>query len=139
LFVNNCIPHRSLNNLSGSPGEIRWSLDLRWQDFKQSYGFHGLAEGMKFRKAEQPDWRPTSEDWDNFLKFPRIQKYKAEISGDSVPEDAMIEKFTLDTTITGPWMKNWELSHKNRHTNGLSKEGGSTWHSHKVGKVVQTP
>ena len=48
------------------------------------------------------------------------------------------DKFTLDTTITGPWMKNWELTHMNRHTDGLKKEGGSSWHSHNA-ETVQTP
>lgn len=79
-----------MNNLSGFPGEIRWSLDLRWQDFKKSYGFHGLAEGLKFRKADDPAWRPTADDWDEFLSVPRIDKYKAELAGEEITKDALV-------------------------------------------------
>ena len=45
---------------------------------------------MKFRKAEEPDWRPSAQDWDDFLKVPRIQKYEAELAGDSIPEEALV-------------------------------------------------
>ena len=33
----------------------------------------------------------------------------------------------FDTTIQGPWMKKWELVHKNRHTDRLFKESGTGW------------
>jgi len=59
----------SLNNLTPSPGVIRWSLDLRWQDPARDYGFHGISSGIVFRKSEDPDWRPQEEDWNEFLKI----------------------------------------------------------------------
>ena len=37
LFLNNSIPHRSLENYSD---KIRWSLDLRWQHPDKSNGFY---------------------------------------------------------------------------------------------------
>ena len=37
LFLNNSIPHRSLQNYSD---KIRWSLDLRWQHPNKSNGFY---------------------------------------------------------------------------------------------------
>lgn len=36
LFLNNLIPHRSLNNASD---KIRWSFDLRWQRSNEPDGF----------------------------------------------------------------------------------------------------
>ena len=39
LFLNNLVPHRSLENKSTG---IRWSLDLRWQKPDQPSGFDGI-------------------------------------------------------------------------------------------------
>lgn len=75
LFLLICY---SLNNLSGFPGQVRWSLDLRWQDPRLPWNFHGLADGITFRKADNPDWRPSEEDWDKFLKISRDEKWRAE-------------------------------------------------------------
>ena len=36
----------------------------------------------------------------------------------------------FDTTIHGPWMTRWEITHPNRHTESLKT--GSSWHSHKA-------
>ena len=51
LFLNNILPHRSLNNLSDG---IRWSLDLRWQKWDQPAGFYGLKEVIPMTKSGQP-------------------------------------------------------------------------------------
>ena len=60
LFLNNCIPHRSLENYSD---KIRWSLDLRWQKPDLPNGFHGLKDTVMMRKADDPnyeiDWAGT--------------------------------------------------------------------------------
>ena len=57
VLLNNCIPHRSLENYSD---KIRWSLDLRWQDPKKPTGFYDLKEPVVMRKADDPkhqiDW-----------------------------------------------------------------------------------
>ena len=37
LFLNNSLPHRSLENYSD---KVRWSLDLRWQHPDKSNGFY---------------------------------------------------------------------------------------------------
>ncbi len=53
VFLNNCIPHRSLENFSD---KVRWSLDLRWQDPSKPVGFHGLKDALPMRKEGQPDY-----------------------------------------------------------------------------------
>ncbi|XP_067938756.1 uncharacterized protein [Watersipora subatra] len=129
LLFNNCIPHRSLNNLSGDPGEVRWSLDLRWQNYKEDYGFHGLADGITFRKGDDRSWRPQQKEWDDFLKIARITKYNMLENDEAIQDEILKDSFTLDTTITGPWMRSWELTHMNRHTDGLKDYAHVTWHS----------
>ena len=53
LLLNNCIPHRSLENFSD---KIRWSLDLRWQDPSKSTGFYNLKKSVLMRKADDPNY-----------------------------------------------------------------------------------
>ena len=53
LLLNNCIPHRSLENRSD---KIRWSLDLRWQDPRKSTGFYDLKGCLLMRKADDPNY-----------------------------------------------------------------------------------
>ena len=53
LFLNNCIPHRSLENFSD---KIRWSLDLRWQKPYLPNGFYGLKKSVPMRKADDPNF-----------------------------------------------------------------------------------
>ena len=58
LFLNNSIPHRSLENFSD---KIRWSLDLRWQDPNKPNGFRGTIqfskkEGVIMCKANDPNY-----------------------------------------------------------------------------------
>ena len=46
-------------------------------------------------------------------------------------KDAADEEF--DTTIHGPWMKYWEITHPNRHTNAMiQNEGRLTWYTKKT-------
>ena len=63
---------------------IRWSLDLRWQDPRLPWNFHGLADGITFRKEEDREWRPSEEDWDSFLRISRDEKWRAEQSGEGL-------------------------------------------------------
>ena len=46
-------------------------------------------------------------------------------------EVSYTESEEFDTTIHGPWMKRWEITHHNKHTAAFN-EGGSSWHSHKA-------
>ena len=52
VLLNNCIPHRSLENYSD---KIRWSLDLRWQDPNKPTGFYDLKKCVVMRKEDKPD------------------------------------------------------------------------------------
>jgi hypothetical protein len=54
LLLNNCIPHRSLENYSD---KTRWSLDLRWQDPSKSTGFYNLKEPILMRKEDDPNYK----------------------------------------------------------------------------------
>ena len=57
VLLNNCIPHRSLENHSN---KTRWSLDLRWQDPKKPTGFYDLKAPVVMRKADDPHFKV---DW----------------------------------------------------------------------------
>ena len=117
LFLNNAVPHRSLENYSN---KIRWSLDLRWQNPNKPNGFHGLKECVIMRKADDPKYQI---DWEEFATLDR-QILQAEEMG-HLSEDQ------FDTTIHGPWMRRWKIVHHNKHTESLKTAGGSSWHSHK--------
>ena len=80
----------SLNNLSGFPGEIRWSLDLRWQDYREDWGFFGLAKGITFRKGDEPQWRPQEKEWDEFLNRARRTKYKGALNDESLNDEIAV-------------------------------------------------
>ena len=51
----------SLNNLSN---DIRWSLDLRWQQPDKSVGFYGMKQGVAMR-SQKPGFKV---DWETFKK-----------------------------------------------------------------------
>ncbi|XP_078576587.1 phytanoyl-CoA dioxygenase domain-containing protein 1 homolog [Branchiostoma floridae x Branchiostoma japonicum] len=104
LFLNNCVPHRSLENYSD---EIRWSLDLRWQDPNKPSGFWGEKGLVLMRTADDPGYRPR---WDEFLQDER--------PGEDGQDKAELEE-DLEPTIQGPWMQLWEIVHHNRHTGAL--------------------
>nr|XP_039257236.1 uncharacterized protein LOC120333906 [Styela clava] len=112
LFLNNAIPHRSLENYSD---KIRWSLDLRWQRPDFSNGFHGLAENILMRTSKDPNFKI---DWSKMDK-------SRESDFSDVPEDSAL----LKPIITGPWMHRWEITHQNSHTRALVS-AGTNWHFH---------
>ncbi|XP_038072101.1 uncharacterized protein LOC119740762 [Patiria miniata] len=131
LFMNNAIPHQSLENHSD---KVRWSLDLRWQRPDKPNGFYGIKESVLMRTPKDPN---HVIDFDSFDKVDRHVKAADSVLGleeelgvshdDNVSEE-------LDTTIMGPWMKRWELVHHNRHTAKFEKDGdkqitASTWHA----------
>ncbi|XP_070577373.1 uncharacterized protein [Ptychodera flava] len=115
LFINNLIPHRSLQNYSE---DIRWSLDLRWQLPHLSNGFYGLKGNVLMRTKEDAN---LVIDFDSFDK---VDRHKEACK----PEDKDDEA-EFDTTIAGPWMLRWEMVHQNRHTAKLQEASDpTTWH-----------
>jgi len=111
LFMNNAIPHRSLENFSDI---IRWSLDLRWQHPDHDNGFYGLKNNVLMRSSKKPN---LVIDWSDMIGQDRTKlqmKSVDEDDDDLVPE------------ICGPWMKRWEVVHHNRHTERFVKNFGST-------------
>ncbi|ESO90036.1 hypothetical protein LOTGIDRAFT_164337 [Lottia gigantea] len=117
LLINNLIPHRSLSNLSN---DIRWSADLRWQNPNYPVGFYDLKESLLLRSPKYPNLKV---DWDSWNNVDRQIKAKEMVKGhiaNIVSDDLPDEEF--DTTITGPWMKKWDLIHMNRHTEKMLLE-----------------
>ncbi|KAL4452431.1 hypothetical protein ABPG75_008093 [Micractinium tetrahymenae] len=121
LFLNNLVPHRSLNNLSG---EIRWSLDLRWQKLDLPNGFYGLKPCIRMCQAGQPGYQI---DWAAWAAIDRqvLQKTGSPPAGGGAQQEAAGQDEgegsaggggeDLDDTIVGPWMDSWPLTHSNRH------------------------
>ena len=88
LFLNNAIPHRSLENYSD---KIRWTMDLRWQKPGLSNGFHGLRDTVLMRKADDPNYKI---DWKGQMNCNTKSLH-----------DLSIEQFVLFTTsIPHQWV-----------------------------------
>ena len=107
LFLNNAIPHRSLENYSN---KVRWSVDLRWQNPNRSPGFYGLKECVTMRKADDPNYQI---DWENFANLDRTVLQEKEVGQANEDE--------FDATIYGPWMRRWKIVNHNRHTDALKR------------------
>ncbi|KAL8613266.1 hypothetical protein ACOMHN_001590 [Nucella lapillus] len=110
ILFHNLTPHRSLPNESN---DVRWSVDLRWQSPKESYGFYGMQEGIVMRSAAQPDLKP---DWDEFFKVDRKTVWEKRHL--QVESDEKVDP-EFDTRITGPWIGKWEIVNHNRHTHAF--------------------
>ena len=88
LFLHQLIPHRSLENQSN---DVRWSVDLRFQNPKDEAGFHtGLVDPIIMRKS--PDW----ETW--------FKGYGAE----HTKFRGSIHKDKFDSTVDGTWLERWD-------------------------------
>lgn len=105
LLFNNLTPHRSLPNISN---QIRWALDLRWQRPDQPFGLYGLKDGLLLRK----DGKTVEPDWEKFESVDRTTVQKMSVEGFV---DVIVDE-EFDTTIQGPWMKKWQITHMNTHT-----------------------
>ncbi|CAD5114326.1 DgyrCDS3464 [Dimorphilus gyrociliatus] len=105
LLFSNLLPHQSLLNQSD---KIRWSVDFRWQTSKEKVGFWGLKPGVQMRMSNKPDF---TIDWS---EFDAINRYNVMAQHEN-------ENY-LETVVTGPWMKKWELIHHNHHVNALLKQ-----------------
>ena len=94
LFLHQLIPHRSLENHSE---DVRWSVDLRFQNPYDEAGFHtGLVDPIIMRKSNNPDYNP---DWDKWFKTYKEGHEKFKGTDDK-------DKF--DSTIDGSWLKRWD-------------------------------
>jgi hypothetical protein len=91
LFLNQLIPHRSLENKSD---KIRWSVDLRWQDPKLPNGDQGGAGVIPMRKASDPGFRV---DWDKWAAEQRI----------AYERQRGLSKEPFSTIVSGLWMDRW--------------------------------
>nr|CAB3264842.1 phytanoyl-CoA dioxygenase-like [Phallusia mammillata] len=112
LFLNNAVPHQSLENQSEI---IRWSLDLRWQKPDKPNGFYSLKDSVLMRTKKDKDYKIN---WDKMANTDRTKLQMEKLDEDN--DD-------LTPEIGGPWMKRWEIVHHNRHTESL--QGNTTsWH-----------
>lgn len=143
LFLQNVIPHRSLDNNSTG---VRWSLDLRWQRMRDPVGFYGLKSLVPMVKPSDPSFKPDFVGWaddDRQVKQmeavradPRVAEAVAEAAAASAPPAAPGKPAAdpFDTVIAGPWMGRWQLVHMNRHVerylaNVAAGGNGSDWHA----------
>ncbi|XP_073241055.1 uncharacterized protein [Porites lutea] len=123
LFINNLVPHRSLENVSD---KIRWSLDLRWQRPDKPNGFYGLKENILLRTSSDPNYLV---DWAEFASRDRTKLQRAHPGVQAKMEkgDIQLDKDPeFDTTIVGPWMGKWEIVHHNKHTVQYKDPGDDT-------------
>lgn len=158
LFINNVIPHRSLNNLSD---HVRWSLDLRWQHPDKPNGFYGLKDSILMSKSTDPsyvaDWEGSGwaqadrqvKQLEAALQSEHVADAIARaISADAptvtgmpgpAPAEGQAQEAAdpFDTVIAGPWMNRWEIVHHNRHVDRFlsqdNKGGLHGWHAATAG------
>ena len=94
LFLNQLVPHRSLENRSD---KIRWSVDLRWQNPALPNGDQGGAGVIPMRKASDPSF---TVDWDAWAAKQR----------DAYKEQRGLSDQAFDTTVEGKWMDRWRAA-----------------------------
>lgn len=96
LFLHQLIPHRSLENFSE---DVRWSVDLRFQNPNDKAGFHtGLVDPIIMRKSDNPKYIP---DWNAWFKG-----YEAEHT--KFRDIRTEKKDEFDSTMEGAWLKRWD-------------------------------
>jgi hypothetical protein len=92
LFLNQLIPHRSLENRSN---RIRWSVDLRWQDPKLPSGDEGGSGVIWMRKKEDPGF---TVDWPAWAAKQR-EAYET--------QRGLSKEDRFNTDVEGRWMDRW--------------------------------
>ncbi|CAF1351083.1 unnamed protein product [Rotaria sp. Silwood1] len=125
LFLNNLIPHKSMENYSEN---VRWSLDLRWQKPNEPNGFYGLKDNILMAKGDDENFKPDWEEWSKINRTKLQEAVVQESIKNEIPElKERQNDDPFDTTISGPWMHNWPIVHHNKHTANLTKNTTS-WH-----------
>jgi len=115
LFIDQLIPHRSLDNNSQ---EIRWSIDLRWQRPDEAHGFFGNKKPILLRTARDPNYKPDFPSWDA-VDLPKMDSTSPSPNNED----------PFNTVISGPWMKRWQITKHNMHTKTFAEGGEWTgWH-----------
>ena len=95
LFLHQLIPHRSLENQSE---DVRWSVDLRFQNPKDEAGFHtGLVDPIIMRKSDDPNYIPNWDEW-----FKGYGEEHTKFRGS-------IHKDKFDSTVDGTWLERWDI------------------------------
>ena len=93
LFLHQLVPHRSLENYSD---DVRWSVDLRFQNPKDEAGFHtGLVDPIIMRKSDDPSYKANWEKW--FQGLEEHTKFRGKSDKDE-----------FDSTIQGSWLDRWD-------------------------------
>ena len=94
LFLHQLVPHRSLENFSDN---VRWSVDLRFQNPKDEAGFYtGLVDPIIMRKSDDPHFLPDWNSW--FIDY---EKQHTKFRGSA-------NKDKFDSTIDGSWLQRWD-------------------------------
>ena len=93
IFLNQLIPHRSLENHSD---EVRWSVDFRYQHPELPTGQEGIVEPIVMRVDGRPDYEP---DWTGWLAAYGRQH-------DTYRGKSRVDEF--DPAYEGDWMKRWK-------------------------------
>ena len=93
IFLNQLIPHRSLENHSDA---VRWSVDFRWQSPHLPTGQEGIVEPIVMRVDGRPDFEP---DWAAWLAAYGRQH-------DTYRGKSQVDEF--DPAYEGDWLKRWE-------------------------------
>lgn len=135
-------------NLVKKKWKIRqWDLlgshtaEVRWRITRITYGGHSICAGRthsplqdsmvrtqspcKIPQTRSPKYIP---DWKTWLAQNPFALRRAGVGNEAAAEVATVaEQDTefdeaYDTTITGPWMNMWELTHHNRHVEQHVKE-----------------
>ena len=95
LFLHQLIPHRSLENNSD---DVRWSVDLRFQNPKDEAGFHtGLVDPIIMRKSNDPNYIPNWDEW-----FKGYGEEHTKFRGS-------VHKDKFDSTVDGTWLERWDI------------------------------
>lgn len=92
VFINQLVPHRSLENHSA---RVRWSLDFRWQHPELATGQEGILDPIVMRRAGRPDFRPDRPGW-----LAAYRTVHDDYRGRSKQDE-------FDGTYDGYWLKRW--------------------------------
>ena len=93
IFLNQLIPHRSLENHSDA---VRWSVDFRYQHPELPTGQEGVVDPIVMRVDGRPDFEP---DWETWLAAYGRQH-------DTYRGKSKLDEF--DPAYEGDWLKRWE-------------------------------